>query len=81
MPKTKPLNNLDPHTVTIPSKLAYSSSDVADPDDELRNRPAARRMGDVLGKLARFSTDFMSEGRGDDSEDERPRLDHHSSPT
>jgi hypothetical protein len=31
-------------------------------------------MGDVLGKLAQFPPDFMSEGRGDIAEDEREAL-------
>ena len=74
MPKTKPLKKPDSHTSTIPSKLACSSSDVADPDDELRIHQAARRMGDVLGTLARFSPDFMSEGRGINVEDDREPL-------
>jgi antitoxin VapB len=39
--------------------------------DELRIRPAPRRMGDVLGKFAQFSPDFMSEGRGVNIERER----------
>jgi antitoxin VapB len=80
MAKTK-LKTPDPHAVTIPSKLAYGSSDVdlvvAHPDDQLRLRPASRRMGDVLGTLARFPADFMSEGRNLNAEDERPRLDQH----
>ena len=33
--------------------------------DELRIRPAQRRMGDVMGKLTKFSPDFMAEGRGE----------------
>ncbi len=42
--------------------------------DELRIRPARRRMGDVLGKLAQFSPDFMSEGRGLNVAGEREAL-------
>jgi antitoxin VapB len=42
--------------------------------DELRIRPAQRRMGDVLAKLAQFSPDFMSEGRGESIEAERDPL-------
>ena len=33
-----------------------------------------RRMGDVLAKLARFSPDFMSQGRGQNVEGEREAL-------
>jgi len=36
--------------------------------------PAQRRMGDVLGKLARFSPDFMVHGRGSNLEGEREAL-------
>ena len=42
--------------------------------DELRIRPAQRRMGDVLGKLAKFSPNFMVEGRGTNIEAEREAL-------
>ena len=42
--------------------------------DELRIRPAPRRLGDVLGKLARFSPDFMREGRALELEEERDAL-------
>lgn len=42
--------------------------------DELRIRPARRRMGDVLGKFAQFSPDFMAEGRGLSLEGERDAL-------
>jgi antitoxin VapB len=42
--------------------------------DELRIRPAQRRMGDVLGKLAGFSPDFMSQGRAVTTEGGREAL-------
>ena len=42
--------------------------------DELRIRPAPRRMGDVLAKLARFSPDFMALGRGHNEEAQRDAL-------
>jgi virulence-associated protein VagC len=42
--------------------------------DELRIRPAQRRMGDVLGKLAKFSPDFMVAGRGHNEEGDREPL-------
>lgn len=61
--------------VRIPAELAYSSWDIElvieRQGDELRIRPARRRMGDVLGKLAQFSPDFMSKGRGRNAEGER----------
>lgn len=42
--------------------------------DELRIRPVRRRVGDVLGKFARFSPDFMAEGRGANLDVEREML-------
>ena len=62
----------------IPAELAYGSWDI-DLDierigDELRIRPARKRMGDVLGKLARFSPDFMTESRGISTEGQREAL-------
>ena len=85
MLKTRLFKNGGSQAVWIPDELAYSNWDldlvIAREGDELRIRPAARRMGDVLGTLARFPADFMSGGRGDNAESERLPLDQHSSPT
>ena len=78
MANTKLFKNGNSQAIRIPSELAYSSWDmeliIERQGDELRIRPAQRRMGDVLGKLARFSPDFMAEGRGLSVEDEREAL-------
>ena len=78
MKNTKLFKNGNSQAVRIPAELAYSSWDIElvieRKGDELRIRPAARRMGDVLGTLARFSPDFMSEGRGINVEDDREPL-------
>jgi antitoxin VapB len=78
MAYTKLFKNGNSQAVRIPSELAYSSWDIElvieRQGDELRIRPARRRMGDVLGKLAQFSPEFMSEGRGPNVEDERETL-------
>ncbi|MCY7305390.1 MAG: type II toxin-antitoxin system VapB family antitoxin [Rhodoferax sp.] len=78
MTNTKLFKNGNSQAIRIPSELAYSSWDIdlviERQGDELRIRPAQRRMGDVLGKLARFSPDFMAEGRGLSVEDEREAL-------
>ena len=78
MANTKLFKNGNSQAVRIPAELAYNNWDVElvieRQGDELRIRPAQRRMGDVLGKLAQFSPDFMSEGRGDIAEDEREAL-------
>jgi antitoxin VapB len=42
--------------------------------DELRIRPAQRRMGDVMKALSSFSPSFMSHGRGHQEQAEREAL-------
>ncbi len=78
MINTKLFKNGNSQAVRIPAELAYSSWDIElvieRQGDELRIRPARRRMGDVLGKLAQFSPDFMSEGRGLSVESDREAL-------
>ena len=78
MATTKIFKNGNSQAVRIPAELAYGSWDIdliiERQGDELRIRPAQRRMGDVMAKLARFSPDFMVEGRGDNVEGERDAL-------
>lgn len=78
MANTKLFKNGNSQAVRIPAELAYSTWDVdlviERQGDELRIRPAQRRMGDVLGKLAKFSPDFMAQGRGENVEGEREAL-------
>jgi len=78
MTPTKLFKNGNSQAVRIPSELAYSSWDVElvieRHGEELRIRPAARRMGDVLSTFARFSPDFMADGRGRTSEGRREKL-------
>lgn len=78
MANTKLFKNGNSQAVRIPAELAYSSLDIElvieRQGDELRIRPARRRMGDVLSKLAQFSPDFMSKGRGRNVEGEREAL-------
>jgi antitoxin VapB len=78
MISTKLFKNGNSQAVRIPAELAYSSWDIElvieRRGDELRIHPARRRMGDVLDKLAQFSPDFMSEGRGLNIEGERKDL-------
>jgi antitoxin VapB len=75
MAKTKLFKNGKSQAVRIPAELAYRSLDldliIERNGDELRIRPAQRRLGDVLGKFAKFSPDFMSQGRGVNIEGER----------
>lgn len=78
MVNTKLFKNGNSQAVRIPAELAYNNWDIElvieRRGDELRIRPARRRMGDVLGSFARFSPDFMSEGRGLNAEGRRKRL-------
>jgi antitoxin VapB len=78
MVNTKLFKNGNSQAVRIPAELAYSRWDIElvieRQGDELRIRPAQRRMGDVLGKLARFSPDFMAAGRDQNVEGEREAL-------
>lgn len=78
MATTKIFKNGNSQAVRIPAELAYSTWDIdlviEREGDELRIRPAQRRMGDVLGKLAGFSPDFMAAGRGNNVEGEREAL-------
>ena len=78
MANTKLFKNGNSQAVRIPAELAYSSWDVElvieRQGDELRIRPVQRRMGDVLATLAKFSPDFMAQGRGENIEGEREAL-------
>ena len=78
MANTKLFKNGNSQAVRIPAELAYSIWDldlvIERQGDELRIRPAQRRMGDVLSKLAKFSPDFMAQGRGENIEGEREAL-------
>ena len=78
MANTKLFKNGNSQAVRIPAELAYNSWDmeliIERQGDELRIRPAQRRMSDVLGKLAAFSPDFMAEGRDLSIEGEREAL-------
>ncbi|GEM_PF-213885 len=76
--KTKLFKNGNSQAVRIPTELAYSTGDVElvieRHEDELRIRPAQRRLGHVLATLAKFSADCMAHGRGENIEGERARL-------
>lgn len=78
MANTKLFKNGNSQAIRIPSELAYSSWDIdlviERQGDELRIRPAQRRIGDVLSTLAQFSSDFMADGRGLSVEDVRETL-------
>lgn len=69
MHTTKAFKNGNSQAVRIPADLAFERTDIEleieRVGDELRIRPARRSLTGVLAKFARFSPDFMAEGRGD----------------
>lgn len=78
MATTRAFKNGNSQAVRIPADLAYERTDmdleIERIGDELRIRPARRSLNGVLGKFARFSPDFMAEGRGDQEQAERDAL-------
>lgn len=78
MTHTKLFKNGNSQAVRIPAELAYGSWDIdlviERHGDELRIRPAQRRIGDVLTTFGRFSDDFMSQGRGTNTQTKREPL-------
>lgn len=67
MSPTRIFRNGNSQAVRIPAELAYERIDIELEieriGDEIRIRPAQRRLNDVLTKFAAFSPDFMAEGR------------------
>ena len=78
MATTKIFKNGNSQAVRIPAELAYSAWDIdliiERQGDELRIRPAQRRLGDVMAKLAKFSPGFGADERPGNEEGERAAL-------
>jgi antitoxin VapB len=78
MHTTRVFRNGNSQAVRIPADLAYDRSDVEleieRVGDEIRIRPARRPLAGVLRKFAKFGSDFMSEGRGEQEQAEREGL-------
>lgn len=78
MHTTRAFKNGNSQAVRIPSDLAFERTDIEleieRVGDELRIRPARRSLAGVIAKFARFSPDFMAEGRGDQEQAERDSL-------
>lgn len=78
MHTTRIFKNGNSQAVRIPADLAYERTDIEleieREGDEIRMRPARRVLTGVLEKFARFSPDFMAEGRGDQGQKERDAL-------
>jgi antitoxin VapB len=67
MQTTKVFSNGNSQAVRIPAELAYRRTDmtlaIERIGDELRIRPARRSLSGLMERFARFSPDFMAEGR------------------
>ena len=78
MHSTRVFKNGNSQAVRIPADLAYERTDVEleieRVGDELRVRPARRSLAGVLRKFAKFSPDFMAEGRDEQEQAEREAL-------
>ena len=75
---TRIFKNGNSQAVRIPAELAYARNDIeveiVRVGDEIRIRPARKSLAGVLKKFARFSPDFMAEGRDDHEQHERDSL-------
>ena len=75
MQTTKLFRNGNSQAVRIPADLSYDASEgemlIERIGDELRIRPARQSLAGLMARFARFSPDFMAEGRG--SHDQRER--------
>lgn len=78
MHTTRIFKNGNSQAVRIPADLAYTRTDIEleieREGDEIRIRPARRPLSGVLAKFARFSPDFMAEGRDTQEQAERDVL-------
>jgi len=78
MHTTRAFKNGNSQAVRIPADLAYERMDmelqIERDGDEIRIRPARRSLSGVLAKFAKFSPDFMAEGRDDQEQAERDTL-------
>jgi antitoxin VapB len=66
---TRAFKNGNSQAVRIPADMAYANTDapleIERVGNEIRIRPARRSLAGVLDKFAKFSKDFMAQGRGD----------------
>lgn len=78
MHATKIFRNGNSQAVRIPAELAYGRTDVEMVieriGEELRIRPARKSLAGLMERFARFSPDFMTNGRGEHDQNERDVL-------
>jgi antitoxin VapB len=72
---TRAFKNGNSQAVRIPADLAYERTDIdleiKRVGNEIRICPARRSLSGVLAKFVQFSSDFMAEGRGDQTQARR----------
>ena len=78
MQTTKLFRNGNSQAVRIPADLSYDAGQVEmlieRVGDELRIRPARQSLAGLMERFARFSPDFMAQGRESHSQRERDAL-------
>lgn len=78
MQTTRLFKNGNSQAVRIPADLAFAHTDIEleieRVGQEIRIRPARRSLAGVMAKFARFSPDFMEQGRGDQEQADRESL-------
>lgn len=78
MQSTKIFRNGNSQAVRIPAELSYDSTNmemlIERLGDELRIRPARPSLAGLLERFARFSPEFMADGRGDHEQNDRDVL-------
>lgn len=75
---TKIFKNGNSQAVRIPAEYAYERADmdveIERIGDEIRIRPARRRLDQVMNKFAQFSANYMTEERAENQESQRDIL-------
>jgi antitoxin VapB len=78
MHATKAFKNGNSQAIRIPVALAYESTDIEleieRHGDEIRIRPARKSLSGVLAKFAKFSPDFLAEGRSSQGQADRDAI-------
>jgi antitoxin VapB len=75
---TKLFKNGNSQAVRIPADLAFIRNDIEleieRVGQEIHIRPLRRSLAGVMSTFAKFSADFMREGRGEQSQTDREKL-------
>lgn len=78
MSTTRVFKSGNSQAVRIPADMQFERSDIdyeiVREGDEIRIRPASRRLTNLAEKFSAFSQDFMDQGRPNDDESERLSL-------